>query len=107
MTFFARHVGRAIAAPMSPARMADRLRMVDPSDTADACARVLAPTLVITGEPGLDRVVPVDSTRGYVAAIRGARIVQLERTGHLGLVTRPREFAEIVGGFIETAQVTL
>jgi pimeloyl-ACP methyl ester carboxylesterase len=102
MSFFARHVGRAIIAPMSPARMADRLRLVDRSETADACTRVSAPTLVITGEPGLDRVVPVDSTRGYVRAISGARIVQIDRTGHLGLVTKPHEFAEIVGNFIGT-----
>ena len=102
MSFLARHAGRAIAAPMSPARMADRLRMVDPSDTAAACARVCAPTLIITGEPGLDRVVPVGSTRGYVRAIRGAQLVQLDRTGHLGLVTRPHEFARIVGSYIES-----
>ena len=100
MSFLARHVGRAIAAPMSPARMADRLRMVDPAETAAACASVCAPTLIITGEPGLDRVVPVESTRGYVRAIRGAQLVQMDRTGHLGLVTRPHEFARIVGGFI-------
>jgi pimeloyl-ACP methyl ester carboxylesterase len=80
--------------------MADRLRLVDPLDTAAACARVAAPTLVVTGEPGLDRVVPVESTRGYARAIRGAELAQLDRTGHLGLVTRPHEFADIVGGFV-------
>jgi pimeloyl-ACP methyl ester carboxylesterase len=100
MGFFARHVGRAIGAPMSPARMADRLRLIDPSDTAAACARVEAPTLVVTGEPGLDRVVPVESTRGYARAIHGAELAQLDRTGHLGLVTRPHEFADLVGGFV-------
>jgi pimeloyl-ACP methyl ester carboxylesterase len=100
MGFLARHAGRVLAAPMSPARMADRLRLVDPSATAAACARVEAPTLVVTGEPGLDRVVPVESTRGYVGAIRGAEYAQMDRTGHLGLVTRPYEFAGIVGGFV-------
>jgi 3-oxoadipate enol-lactonase len=98
--FLARHAGRVIAAPMSPARMADRLRMVDPADTAEACAHVTAPTLVVTGEPGLDRVVPVESTRGYARAIHGAQVVQLDRTGHLGLVTKPREFARIVAEFV-------
>jgi pimeloyl-ACP methyl ester carboxylesterase len=102
MSFFARHAGRALTAPMSPARMADRLGMVDPADTAEACARIAAPTLVVTGEPGLDRVVPVESTRGYVAAIRGARLVQIDRTGHLGLVTKPHEFAQIVGTFVNS-----
>jgi len=98
--FLARHAGRVLASPMSPARMTDRLRLVDPSDTAAACACVRAPTLVVTGEPGLDRVVPVESTRGYARAIRGAELVQLDRTGHLGLVTRPHQFADIVGGFV-------
>ena len=102
MTFLVRHAGRAIGAPMSPARMADRLSMVDPVETAAACAGVSAPTLVITGEPGLDRVVPVESTRGYASAIAGATLVQLDRTGHLGLVTKPQEFARIVGGFVNT-----
>ena len=100
MGFFARHVGRAIAAPMSPARMADRLGLVDPSDTAAACARITARTLIVTGEPGLDRVVPVESTRGYARMIPGAAHVQIDRTGHLGLVTRPHEFARVVAGFI-------
>jgi pimeloyl-ACP methyl ester carboxylesterase len=98
--FFARHVLRALAAPMSPRRTADRLRLLVASDTAGVCACVEAPTLVVTGEPGLDRVVPVESTRGYAAAIRGAEIVQLDRTGHVGLVTRPHAFADIVGGFV-------
>ena len=98
--FLARHGVRALAAPMSLARTADRLRLIDPSETAAACARVEAPTLVVTGEPGLDRVVPVESTRGYMRAIPGAELAQLDRTGHLGLVTRPHEFAAIVGGFV-------
>jgi len=100
--FLAQHLGRVLASPMSPARMADRLRIVDPAETTAACARIAAPTLIITGEPALDRVVPVASTRHYADAIRGAAVVEMERTGHLGLVTRPREFARIVGSFVRT-----
>ena len=68
-------------------------------DSRADCARVEAPTLVITGESTLDRVVPVDSTREYVGTIRGARCAMLERTGHIGPMTRPEEFAAILGDF--------
>ena len=54
--------------------------------------RVTAPTLVITGEP-LDRVVPVESTLEYLELIPGARHVVLPGTGHIGLSSKPREFA--------------
>jgi pimeloyl-ACP methyl ester carboxylesterase len=98
--FLARHGWRVLAAPMSPRRMADRLRIVDPEGIRAACSRVTAPTLIVTGEPRLDRVVPVESTRVYADAIPGAVAVEFARTGHLGLVTRPHEFARIVGNFV-------
>jgi pimeloyl-ACP methyl ester carboxylesterase len=100
LRFVAQHLGRLVAAPMSPRRMADRLRLVDPAEMTAACARVTAPTLVVTGELSLDRVVPVSGTREYGTAIRGAVVTELVRTGHLGLVTRPREFAALVAGFV-------
>jgi len=64
------------------------------------CARVRARTLVVTGEPELDRVVPVSSTREFVGLIRGAEYVMFDRTGHVGLVTRPDRFAQLVGEFV-------
>jgi pimeloyl-ACP methyl ester carboxylesterase len=64
-------------------------------------SRVTAPTLVVTGEPQLDFVVPVWMTREYVQLCPQASTAMIEATGHLGLVTRPAEFAAIVGGFIE------
>jgi pimeloyl-ACP methyl ester carboxylesterase len=74
------------------------LAAIDP--VAD-CARVTAPTLVVTGERALDHVVPVDGSVGYVPLIRGARAVVLERTGHLGSITRPADFAAIVRDFAD------
>jgi len=99
----ARHAFRVLAAPMSPTRMSRRVRLAGEADLVAACARVRAPTLVVTGEPALDRVVRADSTREYAALIAGARAVVFERTGHIGLVTRPGRFAEIVGDFVEDA----
>jgi pimeloyl-ACP methyl ester carboxylesterase len=65
------------------------------------CPRISAPTLVITGEPGLDHVVPVEGSSAYGQLIPGARVLVLERTGHLGSITRPDAFAALVHDFIE------
>lgn len=101
--FFARHSARVAAAPIAPTRTAERVRMLMAISPAADCVKVGAPTLVVTGEPALDRVVPANGTREYVRAIPGAEHVLFERTGHIGLVTRPDRFAEIIGGFAETA----
>jgi 3-oxoadipate enol-lactonase len=100
LMFSARHLARVLAAPMIPSLMASRVTLQQGLDFAADCARVVAPTLVITGEEHLDRVVPVRVTRGYESVIHGARYQMLERTGHVGLVTRPAEFANVVTGFV-------
>jgi pimeloyl-ACP methyl ester carboxylesterase len=96
-------------APVSPRRMAARARLIDAADAVADCARVISPTLIVTGEPALDRIVPVGDVSGadgaggtleYARLIPGARVVQLERTGHLGSITRPREFAAAIGTFL-------
>jgi pimeloyl-ACP methyl ester carboxylesterase len=58
------------------------------------------PALVITGEDHLDRVVPTVQTRQYVGRLRRARHVTLKGTGHLGIVTKPQEFADLVAKFV-------
>lgn len=103
--FAAAHSLRVLAAPTTPARMTGRVRLATGVDFGAACRAVRAPTLVVTGEPHLDRVVRAESTLEYVTAIAGARAVRLERTGHIGLVTRPERFAEIVGGFVTNGEV--
>ncbi|MGH7635266.1 MAG: alpha/beta fold hydrolase, partial [Gemmatimonadaceae bacterium] len=62
-------------------------------------ARISAPTLVVTGEPALDHVVPAAGSSEYGRLIRNARTVVRARTGHLGSVTRPDEFAALVAEF--------
>jgi pimeloyl-ACP methyl ester carboxylesterase len=79
------------------------MRITRDVDFAESCSRITMPTLVITGVPGLDRVVSVDHTRRYEQLIAGAELVTLERTGHLGSITRPRRFAEIVARFVDRA----
>ena len=68
----------------------------------DGLAGVRVPTLVVTGEPGLDRVVPTALTAEYTRIWPHAQAVTLARTGHLGLVTRPDAFAGAVVPFAET-----
>ncbi len=95
----ARHLVNVALAPAWPSRMANRIRCLDGLDFFADAARVRSPTLVITGEPHLDRVVPVDGTLEYVSTIPGASARMLPGTGHLGLVTRPREFARLIAEF--------
>jgi pimeloyl-ACP methyl ester carboxylesterase len=91
---------RCAAAPIIPSLMAARIRDVAEMDVREESAKVRAATLVISGEDGLDRVVPAASTRAFAAAIPGAEYRILPGTGHMGLLTRPERFAEIVTGFV-------
>ncbi|MGH9408948.1 MAG: alpha/beta fold hydrolase [Vicinamibacterales bacterium] len=98
--FCTMQTARVCAAPAHPPAMAARATLAAEIDLSADCRRVAAPTLVLTGEPALDRVVPVESTREYLALIPGAQYAMMERTGHLGLVTRPDQFAQIVCNFV-------
>jgi pimeloyl-ACP methyl ester carboxylesterase len=99
--FAVRHLVRIAAAPFSPRLMTERVRFLEHVDLARDCRQVQAPALVITGEPGLDRVVPVDSTRELLSFLPQAEARTLERTGHIGLITRPTAFAELVWMHVE------
>jgi pimeloyl-ACP methyl ester carboxylesterase len=92
--------------PVSPPLMAACIRAWRTADLVSACRRVVAPTLVVTGDPDLDQVVPVSSSLEYLRLIDGARHVRMERTGHLGLVARPDIFARTVKTFVELAADT-
>jgi 3-oxoadipate enol-lactonase len=85
-----------VSHPGSARRMAARLKCLAGEDFVADAKRVAAPALVITGEAALDRVVPVPGTKEYLDLIAGAVGVTLENTGHIGLVTRPAAFAELI-----------
>jgi pimeloyl-ACP methyl ester carboxylesterase len=97
--FCATAMSRVLAAPAVPSRMSQRARMAGREGFASDCACVNVPTLVITGERDLDRVVNYDETMDYVSLIDGARFELLERTGHLGIMSAPDRFAAIVSRF--------
>lgn len=100
LAFIARHALRAGLAPLIPSLMARRIRDARATDFGPDCARITAPTLVVTGEQGLDRVVPVEVTRRYASLISGAEYMVMDRTGHIGVLTQPERFARIVGDFV-------
>ena len=95
-----RHGWTVVTHMLSPARMARRVHLLSDVDLREALARVEAPTLVVTGDRGLDRVVPVQRTREYLDLWPHARVATIERTGHIGLITRPHEFAGVVAPFV-------
>jgi pimeloyl-ACP methyl ester carboxylesterase len=97
------HMRTGLAAPVSVSLMARRGRLIPSLDPAGDARRVTAPTLVVTGEPELDYVVPVTGTSAYLQLIPNATHAVLMRTGHLGTVTRPHEFARLVREFVETS----
>lgn len=100
LAFITQYALRAALHPMLPGLMAERIRAQQQLDLSCDLAAVRVPTLVISGDPALDRVVPVENTREYVEKIPGAKYVMIERTGHIGLMTRPRAFARIVTDFV-------
>jgi pimeloyl-ACP methyl ester carboxylesterase len=100
LRFLVTHTWRVVTAPMSPKNMARRIRWAQAHAFADIVG-VRAPVLVVTGEPGLDRVVPVEVSQRTVARVQSARHVVLPRTGHLGIVTRPEGFCRVVNDFVE------
>lgn len=92
-----------VRTPVSLPRIAARARLLGAGARAQECAEVTAPTLIIHGDPRLDHVVDVEGTSTYARLIRGARIAVLEGTGHLGCITRPTEFAQVVRSFVTTS----
>jgi pimeloyl-ACP methyl ester carboxylesterase len=91
--FVVTHLGRVVRAPTSPVRMAHRIHLARQVDFASSARAVTAPTLLVTGEADLDRVVPVSQTLEYRPLIPHARHVVIERAGHVGAVTRADAFA--------------
>ena len=69
MEFCATHMLRVVTAPAIPSLMAARIVEQQSIDFTADCAAIRCPTLVTTGEPHLDAVVPVEATRRYLSLI--------------------------------------
>ena len=97
-----RHGANVLRHMFSPVRMARRVHLLSAATPVELSG-IRVPTLVLTGDPELDRVVPVRATREYLTLIPHARIERVERTGHLGLITRPDVFTGLVAPFVAEA----
>ena len=95
---------RVLMSPASPSRMARRIAWARAHHFADPHS-VKAPVLLLTGEAELDRIVPVDVTKRYLNEFDAAEHVVLQRTGHLGLVTRPDAFAGVLERFVNGVRI--
>jgi pimeloyl-ACP methyl ester carboxylesterase len=93
----------ALRYPVLPHVMAQRVRLLRTVDLAAECERVRTATLIITGAPELDHVVPVESTRRYLSCIPDSRYAIMENTGHTGSLLQPQRLAQIVGDFIHAS----
>jgi pimeloyl-ACP methyl ester carboxylesterase len=95
---------RAVSARVSPRSMSHWIKAWLATNIESECAQIKAPTLVVTGEPHLDRVVPVAASRQYLRLIPDSRYAVLPDTGHVGVITKPFRFTEIVGRFLATVE---
>jgi pimeloyl-ACP methyl ester carboxylesterase len=102
--FEAEQVSRVLRARMSPPLMLERLRLLEGVDLERVARRITAPTLVVTGEETLDLSVPVSHTRTWGNLVPHASFVTVDRTGHLGLVTRPEQFTRAIVDFVDAAE---
>jgi pimeloyl-ACP methyl ester carboxylesterase len=87
-----------------PGRMARRVHLLTSVRIDTELARVKVPTLVVTGEESLERVISPRATREYAAIWPHARVETLARTGHLGMITRPRDFAALIARFVSESE---
>jgi pimeloyl-ACP methyl ester carboxylesterase len=101
--FCATVLSQVLSAPAAPSRMSRRARLLGAERFEYDCARVVAPTLVVSGERNLDHVVEYDESMDYLRLIPGSCFELFERTGHLGIVSAPDRFAAIVSRFGKSA----
>jgi pimeloyl-ACP methyl ester carboxylesterase len=101
--FCAGYALRSLRFPVSPRQMANVVREWERTDLERVVRGVNAPTLIVTGEQALDRVVPVQNTKEFLTLIPGARLATIAHTGHVGLLSKPQEFCAIVAAFVDDA----
>jgi 3-oxoadipate enol-lactonase len=99
LAFSISQLARIAAHPASPRQMRDRIRLLETVDFT-SIGSLDVPALIVTGEAALDTVVPTGHTLGYTRLLPRAEQYTLERTGHIGVVTRPAEFARAVAEFV-------
>ena len=90
---------RIMRTPVWPPHMQRRMELIATVDFMADVHQIHVPSLALTGEPALDRTVPVELSCRYVSLLPGCEHAVLPRSGHMGTATRPREFAALVSDF--------
>jgi hypothetical protein len=86
--FAKEYARRAITAPFSPLHAAQWIREWQAFDITEDCGRITAPTLVVTGEPKLDKVWRSTDDAIHPADC-GRHACGAAGNGHLGVITNP------------------
>ena len=106
LSFAAGHLIAVLRHMFSPALMARRVRLLDGNTLETELTQLRAPALIVTGQAELDRVVPVSLTMQYLRLWPHASTATMARSGHLGSITRPEEFADLVARFADSTSQT-
>jgi pimeloyl-ACP methyl ester carboxylesterase len=107
VTLAGAYAWRVVRYPLLPARMVSAVEAWLAIDLEARCRRVVAPTMLITGDRGLERVVPIESTLEIAHLIPHARHVHFAGTGHIGCVTKPDQFADLIASAVTAAETGL
>jgi pimeloyl-ACP methyl ester carboxylesterase len=99
LAFSVKHAANALWHIFSPTLMARRVTLLERLDLESEIRQIDCPTLVATGDEDLDLVVPVRMTREYLRMLPHARSATIARTGHLGIITRPDAFVDLILDF--------
>jgi 3-oxoadipate enol-lactonase len=87
------------AAPPAAIDAAIHALMARPDSTPDL-GRITCPTLIVVGEE--DVITPPAEAAAMHAAIKGSRLAQMPRAGHLSNLETPDEFTKTLSGFLAT-----
>jgi pimeloyl-ACP methyl ester carboxylesterase len=87
-----------------PATIARALSALLATDLESKLGQITAPTLVIWGSD--DMLVPLAVGRRIAAAIPGAQLAVLPRTGHNPMIERPETFNRLVHNFLHNGVVS-
>ncbi len=104
LAYLREQAGIITSARVSLSRMAARARLIGSYDRVADTTLVTAPTLIVQGDDALDHVTGSGGTADYARLIAHARHARMDRTGHLGSVTRPDECAALIHQFLVDAK---
>ena len=104
LAYLREQVGVVLSARVSLTRMAARARLIGSYDRVADAAAVTAPTLIVQGDEALDHVTGSGGTAEYARLIAHARHARMDRTGHIGSVTKPAECAALIHQFFVDAK---